>query len=74
MKYLFFLIILTSCLPLKSKELEVGSCVLGENMVTWKLLRKDNAKYVFVDSPVKEGSLMRSIEDISGFKKVDCPN
>jgi len=73
MRYLIFLIILASCIPLKSSKLDVGECVLGEDMVVWKLLKKDKNLYLFVDAPEKEGSLLRTVEDISAFKKVKCP-
>ena len=73
MRYLFFLIILTSCLPLTPSKLEVGECVLGEEMVVWKLLRMEKGIYLFVDVPEKEGAPIRTVEDIAAFKKVNCP-
>jgi hypothetical protein len=72
-RYLFFLIILVSCLPLTPAKLKAGDCVLGDDMVTWKLLRTERGIYLFVDAPEREGSLIRTIEDISAFKKVTCP-
>jgi hypothetical protein len=73
LRYLLFLLIVVSCLPLTPAKLKEGDCVIGDNMVIWKLLRNEKGIYLFVDAPEREGSLIRTIKDISALKKVTCP-
>jgi hypothetical protein len=69
MKWILFLFILTAC----NQELKVGECVIGTRMDVWKLMRMDGKKYLFVTLPIQEDSPVEIVEDVSAFKKVDCP-
>jgi hypothetical protein len=72
MKYII-LFTLIACNSSINSDLTVDSCVLGEDMVVWQLIREDDGKYLFSDVPVKEGAMVHVFEDISALKKVDCP-
>jgi hypothetical protein len=73
MKYLIFCLFIISCSPTIIPKIDLGECVLGTDMSIWKLLRKDQEKYLFVQYPELEGSPVHIISDLSTFKEVECP-
>lgn len=73
MHLLLLFLLLLSCERLKPVNLTVGDCVIGEGMDIWKLIRADQGEYLFVTNPVEEGSRVELIDDVSTFKKVECP-
>lgn len=72
MRYLF-LILIMACDPVKQIDPKVGDCVIGTGMNVWKLIRMEKNKYLFAIYPVQAGSAIKIVEDVSTFKKVDCP-
>lgn len=74
MKYLFLITLIISCTPAKTPDMNIGDCVVGENMEVWQLLREEEGKYLFVQFPPREGMPVHLLDDLSVFKKVDCPN
>lgn len=74
MKYLILFTLLLACSPTTPvPKVEVGECILGTNMAVWKLLRKEESKYLFVQYPEVEGAPIHALTDLAAFKKVDCP-
>lgn len=73
MHLLLLFLLLLSCERLKPVNLAVGDCVIGEGMDIWKLIRADQGEYLFVTNPVQEGSRVELMDDVSTFKKVECP-
>lgn len=73
MRLLLLITLIISCSPSKTPDMNIGDCVVGENMEVWQLLRVDGGKYLFAQFPVREGMPVHLVDDLSVFKKVDCP-
>ena len=72
MKVILFLLII-SCVPKSKIDLTVGECVIDQDMSLWKLIKIDQEHYLFSRYPLREGSPVVILEDISILKKTNCP-
>ncbi|MCM2350049.1 MAG: hypothetical protein NDI69_08500 [Bacteriovoracaceae bacterium] len=73
MKLFIIITLIFSCTPVKTPDMNVGDCVVGQNMEVWQLLREDEGKFLFAQFPVREGKPVHLIDDIAVFKKIECP-
>lgn len=72
MKWIFYIIPLAvSCQS--QTHIEIGQCVIGTRMDVWKLLQKDGKNFIFTTLPAVDGAPMEIVDDVSAFKRVDCP-
>ncbi len=70
---LILLLLIISCIPKSKIDITVGDCVIDQNMSLWKLIKIDQEHFLFSRYPLREGSPVEIIRDISILKKTDCP-
>jgi hypothetical protein len=74
MRWLILFLFIFGCQPLSRTDPEVEECVIGPQMDVLKLLRTEEGKYLFVEYPYAEDSPVEIVEDVSAFRKVECPD
>jgi hypothetical protein len=74
MKFFMLALLFLGCETVGNFELKDGECIIGPSSTTWKLLRKVEKKYMFVELPESMDSQVQVLDDLSTVKKIECPN